>query len=49
LASFEQFRYNVASRFEDQYDSLQEIAAILDAVHRSIGEIYRIVRKKVIV
>jgi hypothetical protein len=25
LASFEQFKYDVASRFEDQSDSLQEI------------------------
>jgi hypothetical protein len=46
LASFEQFKYDVGTRFEDQYAILEELAASVAAVHRSVGEVYRIVRKK---
>jgi hypothetical protein len=45
FASFEQFWYDVASRLEDQYDSLQEIAARLDVLEYLVGVVYKTVRK----
>jgi hypothetical protein len=37
MASFEEFKYDIVSRFEAQYNILEEIADRLDQVEDSIG------------
>jgi hypothetical protein len=46
VASFEQFKYDVGSRFEDQYTVLEEIAARLNTLEYSVDLVYKTMRRK---